>query len=115
MGRKRTSTTIVERATLRLMDAVILDQVELPDGMGSVKLYDWMADEVQDGRNLVRYDQGGCEVWRAGPALYGTADRTDCFTAIAWDGTTLSGHTWSGYKMLIDLQDGAVTTLTFTK
>jgi hypothetical protein len=97
------------------MDAPILQRIELPERQGSVTLYDWMAADVRDGRNLVRTDQAGDEVWRAKPVLYGEAGNQDCFTRVDWDGTALTADTWSCYRVDVGVNDGLVTVLEFTK
>ena len=97
------------------MNARILDQIDLAEGLGTLTLYDWMEDEVRDGRNLVRTDPEGCELWRAKPTFYGEAGQEDCFTKMMWDGAALTAFTWSCYRVAIDLESGAVTTLEFTK
>lgn len=96
------------------MSAAIFDQVELPDGLGTVTLYDWMAEEVRDGRNLIRADKEGRELWRAEPPFY-RAGQEDCFTKVAWDGATLTAFSWSCYRVSINPISGAVTILAFTK
>jgi hypothetical protein len=88
-----------------------IDRVDLPDAGGSIVLYDWMSDEVKDGRNLVRVDPEGNIVWRASPPT----GVSDCFTRMQWDGQTLSANTWSCYRVGIDPENGAVTVLQFTK
>lgn len=92
------------------MKARILDQIAIP-GRGTVSLYDWMADEVRNGGNLIMEDEDGNERWRAEP-LVGPAD---CFVSVAADGQTLFANSWSGYRCSIDLDTGAVTVLSFTK
>ena len=93
------------------MDAKILRRVELPDGQGAVTLYDWMAIDVRDGRNLIRTDEAGTEMWRATPV----SGPEDCFTSLSWSGVALTAHTWSCYCVAVDLRDGSVTVLEFTK
>ena len=90
----------------------VLDRIDLPDNAGSITLYDWMAKEVEDGRNLIRVDPDGRVLWQAEPPLPG---KRDCFTSMQWDGKTLTAFTWSSYKVSIDMQDGTVTVLYFEK
>lgn len=97
------------------MTAPVLKQIELPHGQGAVTLYDWMAPEVRDGRNLVRTDGKGREVWKAKPVFLGQPRYEDCFTTVDWDGAELIAHTWSAFRVRVDLQDGEVTVLEFTK
>jgi hypothetical protein len=47
------------------MSGQVIDRVDLADGAGSIVLYDWMAEEVKDGRNLARVDAGGNVLWKA--------------------------------------------------
>ncbi len=77
----------------------------------TVTLYDWMAEDVRDGRNLVATNRNGEELWRAKPVM----GQQDCFTAIRWDGVSLTAYTWSGYKVSFDPDSGDVTILAFTK
>ena len=97
------------------MDAAILDRIELGHSLGALTLYDWMAEEVQDGRNLIRTDNKGHELWRAEPTFFGRPGYEDCFTNVMWNGASLTAYTWSGFRVAIDLHDGAVTVLEFTK
>ena len=96
------------------MHAPILDQIELPNSLGTVTLFDWMAEEVRDGRNLIRTDPEGRELWRAEPAFFDQGQK-DCFVQMAWDGEVLTASTWSCFRVSIDLATGATTTLEFTK
>ncbi|TCU10022.1 hypothetical protein EV132_12213 [Rhizobium sullae] len=75
-------------------------------------LYDWMAEEVKDGRNLMRVDAEGNILWKASTP---TTGMQDCFTDMQWDGKTLTANTWSCYRVSIGLQDGQITVLEFTK
>jgi len=97
------------------MEARIIDQLDLPDQLGKVTLYDWMAEEVRDGRNLIRTDNNGQEVWRAKPTHFGESGTEDCFTKMVWDGRELTAFTWTCYRVAIDIEGGTVTTLNFTK
>jgi len=93
------------------MDAEIRQRIQLADG-GAITLYDWMAEDVRDGRNLIRTDASGREVWRATPPLSG---QNDCFTNILPDQHRLKAGTWSGYEVAVDVETGKVSVLTFTK
>ncbi|WP_207779352.1 hypothetical protein [Zavarzinia aquatilis] len=42
-----------------LISVQILDCIDLANGAGSIMLYDWMAEEVKDGGNLMRVDANG--------------------------------------------------------
>lgn len=95
------------------MEAPILQADALPDG-GAVTLYDWMAAEVRDGRNLIRTDASGSEMWRAEPTFFGSGQE-DCFTQFERQGEGLVAWTWSGYRVSVNLGTGAVQTLEFTK
>ena len=97
------------------MKASVVDQFVLPNQLGSITLYDWMADEVRDGRNLIRTDQSGREMWRAEPTHYGDRGTEDCFTKMDWDGHHLTAFTWTCYRVAIDIETGVVTTIGFTK
>ena len=71
-----------------------------------------MAEEVRDGRNLMRVDPEGCIIWKASPP---TTGMQDCFTRMKWDGHMLTANTWSCYRVAVDPQNGNVTVLEFTK
>lgn len=73
-----------------------------------------MADEVKNGQNLMLVDHAGNIVWKAVPPTQGKGMQ-DCFTYLQWDGQTLTANTWSCFRVMIDLQDGNVTILEFTK
>jgi hypothetical protein len=94
--------------------AEILERARLLND-ATVTLYDWMATDVRDGRNLIATNRQGTETWRAMPVFYGDPQQQDCFTAIRWDGVNLTAYTWSGYKVSIDPDSGAVSVLEFTK
>ena len=93
------------------MSQQIIDRVDLTPEAGSIVLYDWMAEEVKDGRNLMRVDPGGKIIWKASPPRASM----DCFTRMQWEGQTLTADTWSGYRVSVDPQNGDVTVLKFTK
>jgi hypothetical protein len=94
------------------MSGQVIDRVDLPDATGSIVLYDWMSDEVRDGRNLMRIDPEGNILWKASPP---TTGRQDCFTWMHWDGQMLTANTWCGCRVGVDPQNGNVTVLEFTK
>jgi len=94
------------------MSGQVIDRVDLADQAGSIVLYDWMAEEVKDGRNLMRIDVEGNILWKASPP---TNNMQDCFTRIRWDGRALSANTWSCYRVAVDPDSGEVTVLEFTK
>lgn len=96
------------------IDADILERARLLND-ATITLYDWMADDVRDGRNLVATDRHGAELWRAKPVIFNDPRQEDCFTAIRWDGASLTAYTWSGYKVSVDPDSGEVTVLEFTK
>jgi len=93
----------------RVTDAEILEAARLPNDI-TVTVYDWMADEVRNGRNLVATDRNGVELWRAKPL-----QAHDCFTGVSWDGVNLTAYTWFGYKVSIDPVSGDVAVIAFTK
>ena len=95
--------------TSQPVNAEILERARLLNDL-TVTLYDWMAEDVRDGRNLIATTRDGVEVWRAKPP-----DQEDCFTALRWDGIRLTAHTWSCYRVAIDADSGEVTILEFTK
>ncbi len=97
------------------MTAAVFQSVTLPERQGTVTLYDWMADEVSDGRNLIRTDDKGVELWRAKPPLFDSTTHEDCFTNVMWDGSALTAHSFTGYRVAVDLDTGQVTVLEFTK
>lgn len=96
------------------VNAEILERARLLND-ATVTLYDWMAADVRDGRNLVATNREGAELWRAKPVMFNDPRQEDCFTAIRWDGVGLTAFTWSGYKVAIDPDDGTTTVLAFTK
>lgn len=97
-----------------VVNAEILERARLLND-ATVTLYDWMAEEVRDGRNLIATDRNGNELWRATPVMAGDPNRQDCFTSIRWDGISLTAFTWSCYKVSVNPDDGSVTVLEFTK
>ncbi|WP_256749310.1 hypothetical protein [Mesorhizobium sp. Mes31] len=92
------------------MSGQVIDRVDLADEAGSIMLYDYMAKDMKDGRNLMRVDADGNILWKALPPT-----TQDCFTGMNWDGETLTANTWSCYRVTVDLQNGDVTVLFFTK
>jgi hypothetical protein len=92
------------------MSGRVINRVDLPENAGSVVLYDW--DDMRDGYNLVRLDLEGDILWRAAPPMKGMQD---CFIGICWDGKDLIANTWSSYRVSVNLQNGAITVLEFTK
>lgn len=96
------------------VDAEVLERARLPND-ATVTLYDWMAEDVRDGRNLIATDRNGAELWRAKPVNFGDLDIQDCFTAIRWDGVDLTAHTWSCYRVSVNPDSGEITVLEFTK
>lgn len=93
------------------MSEHIKKRIDLPDLAGSIVLCDWMAEEVKDGQNLMRIDAGGRVLWKAKPPQ----GKPDCFTGVDWDGRILTANTWSCYLCSVDLANGEVTVLAFTK
>lgn len=96
------------------VNAEILERARLFND-ATVTLYDWMADDVRDGRNLIATNRDGTERWRATPVNFNDPAREDCFTAIRWDGASLTAYTWSGYKVAVNPDNGSITVLEFTK
>jgi len=96
------------------VNANILERARLLND-ATVTLYDRMADEVRDGRNLIATDRHGEELWRAKPVIFNDPRQQDCFTTIHWDGVSLTVYTWSGYKVSVDPDNGDVMVLAFTK
>jgi len=96
------------------VNAEIFERARLLNDL-TVTLYDWIAEDVRDGRNLIATDRRGVEVWRAKPVIFGDAGQQDCFTSIRWDGIHLTAHTWSCYQVAVDADTGDVTILAFTK
>lgn len=96
------------------LNAEILERARLLND-ATVTLYDWMADDVRDGRNLVATNRHGAELWRAKPVFFDESGRQDCFTGIQWDGVTLTAFTWSCYRVSVDPDTGDITVLYFNK
>jgi hypothetical protein len=103
-------------ATVRAasVNAEIFERVRLPNNL-SVTLYDWMAEDVRDGCNLVATNRAGLEVWRAKPVLFNDPRQQDCFTSLRWDGVTLMASTFSCYDVSVDPDNGDVAIIAFTK
>lgn len=95
------------------VNAEIFERAKLHSDL-TVKLYDWMSEDVKDGRTLVATTRDGVEVWRAKPVMFGDTGRQDCFTTLRWDGVHITAYTWSGYKVAVDADSGEVTILEFT-
>jgi len=74
-------------------------------------LYDYLADEVKDGSNLMRLDNEGHLIWKAKPP----GGNLDYFTGVKWDGRVITANTWCCYIVSLDLENGEVTVLAFTK
>ena len=53
------------------MSGQIINCVDLPEEAGSIVLYDWMSDDVKDGRNLVRVDAEDGILLRVSPPKNG--------------------------------------------
>lgn len=96
------------------VNAEIFERVRLSSNL-TVTLYDWMAEDVRDGRNLVASNRDGVEVWRAKPVLFNDPRQQDCFTSMRWDGVTLTASTWSCYDVSVDPDNGDVAIIAFTK
>ena len=96
------------------VNADVFERARLLNNL-TVTLYDWMAEDVKDGRNLIATDRDGVEVWRAKPVIFGDPRQEDCFTRMQWDGQNLRAFTFSGYEVSVDGNDGSVTLLAFTK
>ena len=97
-----------------LIDAEIFERARLLNDT-TITLYDWMAGDVRDGRNLIANSRDGTELWRAKPIINDVPSQKDCFTAIRTDGVSLTAFTWSGYKVLVDVDDGNIAIIEFTK
>jgi outer membrane protein assembly factor BamB len=95
------------------MSDKIMDRIDLPDGEGSILLYDYMLEEVKDGRNLIRVDASGRIVWKA--SLPPVSANADCFVAVDLRGGKLTANTHSCYLVAVDIENGHSTVLTFTK
>ncbi len=95
------------------MSDKIMDRIDLPDGEGSILLYDYMLEEVKDGRNLIRVDATGDIVWKA--TLPPVSAIPDCFVAVRLEDGKLIANTLSCYLVAVDIEHGRSTVLTFTK
>ncbi|KQT50235.1 hypothetical protein ASG47_19790 [Devosia sp. Leaf420] len=91
--------------------AEILQRARIPNGV-IVTLYSSDAEDFKDGRNLIATNFDGTVRWRAKPVNHGSRD---CFTGIFWDGYTLKANTFSCYQVAVDVDDGSVVVLAFTK
>ena len=110
-GRLKSLCTMSSRS----MNPPVLHRIELPNDRGNIVLYDWMAAEVRDGRNLVGLDRNGRELWRAEPVFYGDPKQEDCFTRVVWDGAALTAFTFSCFRVAVDIDTGKVTVLELKK
>lgn len=90
----------------------ICRRIELADG-GAITLHGWMADGMRDGRNLIRTDGSGNELWRAEPPFFG--QQADHFTQLNPGPHQLRAYTFSCYEVAVDFETGKVTVITFTK
>jgi hypothetical protein len=62
--------------------------------------------------NLIRIRSDGSIVWQAPlPDVAGN----DSFVEFRWDCGRLVAHTWSGYQMVISVDDGSVASAEFVK
>lgn len=89
----------------------VLDRIDFPSSASSVLLFDWSTEGGRD-HNLVKADSAGQLLWTA---PLPTADPTDCFTSVQWDGQTLTANTWSCHRVSIDVGTGRTILLGFTK
>ena len=96
------------------MDAEIFERARLLNDL-TVTLYDWMANDVRDGRNLIATDRNGVEIWRARPVVFNGPRQQDCFTSMRWDGSSLKASTFSGYEVSVDPNTGETDVLAFKK
>ena len=93
------------------MSGQIINCVDLPEEAGSIVLYDWMSDDVKDGRNVMRVDAEDGILLRASPP---TTSIKDCFAQMRWDGQALTANTRSCYRTGVDVHDAGVTVVEFT-
>lgn len=96
-----------------MMSNRIMDRIDLSDDRGSILLYDYMLEEVKDGRNLMRVSASGDIVWKA--SLPFVSAIPDCFVEIRLEGGKLIANTYSCYLVAVDIEDGRSTVLAFTK
>ncbi|NKN36779.1 hypothetical protein HFC70_10470 [Agrobacterium sp. a22-2] len=84
--------------------------ISLDGGRKRLILFD--PDEVLDGRyeNLVCVDSAGAVVWRA--ELPGAPD---VFLSLYVEHGEIHAHTWSGYEVVINPENGRIMRADFTK
>ncbi|WP_115734730.1 hypothetical protein, partial [Aminobacter aminovorans] len=81
------------------MPAGILNQIPIPASHDTIVLLDWMSDETEGGRNLVRITPDGQPVWKATPPQNGPMD---CFVAVEWEGAVLTANTRNCHRVTVD-------------
>ena len=93
--------------------ANVVSSLTLPNGLGTVLLYDGADSEFRNGKNLALRNTQNIEVWRIAP-IGATGD--DWFVHVECDESGgILANTWSGYLISIDVVSGSITTLAFTK
>ncbi|HEX9049424.1 MAG TPA: hypothetical protein VF841_02720 [Anaeromyxobacter sp.] len=67
---------------------------------------------TKNDENLIRVDGSGREIWRARPP-----DRSgpDCWVSAHVDGDRVTASSWSGWRVVLDAESGALRESTFAK
>ena len=70
-------------------------------------------DEQVNGRfgNLLRLSADGSVSWQAVPVF----ENNDVFVAVEWLGDKLMANTWSGYRVVVEVDTGLPLETAFTK
>jgi hypothetical protein len=89
----------------------ILTRIYLPKAAGTIVLYDWMEIDSPDCANLVKMGRNDEIEWKAMPP----ERPPDCFTSVAIVGVALTAHSWSGYRVIVDIHTGKIVEAVFTK
>ena len=80
----------------------------------TIKLYDWMEyPEGESARNVVAYDEKGCEIWTIEPL--GGDPGLDYYTYIESRKGKLHAYNFQCYACVIDDTNGKVVKSAFTK
>lgn len=88
----------------------VIKAQSIPESADCVALLEW-GDKIPNYANLWRYSAEHGTVWKAELPTLGS----DVYTDFHLEETGLVAHSWSGYKILIDLSTGRILSLQFTK